>query len=115
LPFLLSVLSLSLSTPAALLTLSCHPSCSIVLYSTVDLVIYPHQPRCATLGVFDELKKSTHVYNETIEYRRVKSLRITNAANSWINVDGENCARTPVSMEVLPRCIPIFFDHDRYK
>lgn len=70
-----------------------------------DVIFMPKISRGATLDLFDRLKKGgTHVYDENLQYRRFRTMRIeTGDSEDLVNVDGENCARTPCELTVLPR------------
>eukprot|EP00455_Lapot_gusevi_P045341 TRINITY_DN5783_c0_g1_i3.p1 TRINITY_DN5783_c0_g1~~TRINITY_DN5783_c0_g1_i3.p1 ORF type:complete len:374 (-),score=81.18 TRINITY_DN5783_c0_g1_i3:46-1167(-) len=76
----------------------------------LDVVLARNQGRCATLGMFDELKRQgAHVYLDNVIYRRFKKMTIhSQPENTFLNVDGENCGSTPCTIEMVHNAVTIF-------
>lgn len=76
----------------------------------MDVLLARNVGRGGLLGLFDALKAGgSHVYMDSVVYRRFKKLSIGCAPNeTLINVDGENIGTTPVTLEVVPKAFDIF-------
>jgi YegS/Rv2252/BmrU family lipid kinase len=81
-----------------------------------DLILFPHASVCRLLSAFDALKKGgRHIYFPECEYRRFRSLQVVSEHKSVVNIDGECNAFTPLSLDILPGALPVFFDPELAK
>ena len=61
------------------------------------------------LGLFDKLKKSgRHVFDDRIMHRRFKTLHVEGEREQWINLDGENYGKTPMTVTCVPKMFTVF-------
>ena len=73
---------------------------------SMDIGILKSMTRRQVFRAFGMLKaEGRHVYHPRVDYHRFKTLTITTAKPTAINVDGENLGSTPLELTVLPRAV----------
>lgn len=81
----------------------------------LDALLLNRQGRGVTLDLFGALKDNAkHIYNPNVSYYRTHKMKITTPEKELVNIDGENCAYTPITVTCMSRVLPVFFDAARY-
>jgi len=74
----------------------------------LDLLSFEHKSRWKILKAFDALKKGArHVHKDFVQYHRFRKLKIETPSPERINIDGENCGSTPITIEVMHRTLQL--------
>lgn len=72
----------------------------------LDLLWFEHKSRTKILKAFDSLKKGArHVHKDFVQYHRFRKLKIETPQTERINIDGENCGSTPITIEVMHQAL----------
>ncbi len=70
-----------------------------------DVIAFPEMPVGQIAALIPATLRGEHLDHELVTVRRTHSLKVTSRPEMEFNVDGEQCARTPVSFEILPRAL----------
>mmetsp|Transcript_37494 Transcript_37494/g.99196 ORF Transcript_37494/g.99196 Transcript_37494/m.99196 type:complete len:220 (+) Transcript_37494:2-661(+) len=75
----------------------------------MDVVWTDKMGCCGTLDLFSKVKAGgTHLSDGRVTEKRFKKLTFSSEKELMVNVDGENCGRTPVEVLVKPSMFQIF-------
>ena len=81
----------------------------------LDVEILPNSSRRQTLSLFSLVPKGTHILKTSQKdgpfYFRVKKICLEpyDGCDDEIGIDGESGPKTPFTIEVLPKAIPIIY------
>ena len=69
----------------------------------LDVLLAKNLGRSSNIAMFNELKRGgSHVYQDWVNYRRFRKLHLDSEPQGMlVNVDGENCGTTPLTVEVI--------------
>ena len=74
----------------------------------MDLIIINNDfHRIKLLKMFPTLFSGNHINSPLVEYRQVKSLKLTPDTNTILNIDGEIIGETPITIDVIPGAIKL--------
>ena len=74
----------------------------------MDLIIIKNNfHKIKLLKMFPTLFSGNHINSPLVEYRQVKSLKLTPDTNTILNIDGEIIGETPIEIKVIPRAIKL--------
>ena len=61
------------------------------------------------IKIFSQLFSGRHIFDPLVEYRQIETFSIK-TENDLLNIDGENTAKTPIDVSVMPNALKIFAD-----
>lgn len=73
----------------------------------LDVIAFPEMPMGQIAALIPSTLRGEHLDHELVTVRRTRNLKVTSRPEMEFNVDGENCAHTPVSFEILPRALEV--------
>jgi len=76
----------------------------------LDLLLWKRASRCTVLSAFGHLQKCTHHSLEIASFYRFKKVVFNTTTQDVVSIDGENCAHTPMTIEVCPGVLPVYYD-----
>jgi len=75
----------------------------------MDLIMADKLGSLATLGLFNKVKAGgKHVHDPRVTEKKFTRLTFTSETEKWVNIDGENCGKTPIDVTVKPRMFQVF-------
>lgn len=72
-----------------------------------DVIAFPEMPMGQIAALIPPTLRGEHLDHELVTVRRTRSLEVESRPEMEFNVDGETCAHTPLSFEVLPRALEV--------
>ena len=61
------------------------------------------------LKLLPKLFTGDHIYSKDVEYLQAKHLEIKSDSIDMLNIDGENKYQTPISIDIIPKGLNIFY------
>jgi diacylglycerol kinase (ATP) len=78
----------------------------------LDVIAFPEMPPGQIAALVPRTLLGNHQDDERLTFRRTRSLRVESEPPMPFNVDGEPCAMTPVTFELLPRALEVLVGPD---
>ena len=72
-----------------------------------DVIAFPEMPLSQIAGLVPTTLRGEHLDHELVTVRRTRSLEVTSEPPMHFNVDGEQCAVTPLSLEILNQALEV--------
>jgi len=72
-----------------------------------DVIAFPEMPMARIAALIAPTLRGEHLEHELVTVRRTRSLKVISRPEMEFNVDGEKCAHTPISFEVLPQALEV--------
>lgn len=72
-----------------------------------DIIAFPEMPLAQIAALIPPTLRGEHMEHELVTVRRTRSLRVVSEPKMEFNVDGEQCASTPVTFEILPQVLEV--------
>ena len=77
----------------------------------LDLILVKDKiNRFQLLKLLPKLFTGDHIKSPYVKYQQIKYLNINPKINELLNIDGEIYGTTPVSIDILNKKLPIFYD-----
>ena len=88
--------------------------CSIFIgpcfYQRLKHMVKDKINRFQLLKLLPKLFTGDHIKSPYVKYQQIKYLNINPKINELLNIDGEIYGTTPVSIDILNKKLPIFYD-----